>query len=142
MGGLYQSPGDDPKKVRGERERPCCVLPMWAFDQFIETPEGQEPPSLSDPGFPDLGQKRYRRMAEYAKEIDALQKRIRVGPTYTLAFWGNSRFLDVMNWMIIGVPLATPLDFNRFAGKPPVYVAFYALSSSTGDRGAEQRHIQ
>lgn len=142
VGGLYQSPGDDPARSTGERERPCCVLPLWAFDQFIETPEGQEPPRLSDPAFPDLGKKRYKRISEYAKEMEAFQKSFKVGPAYTFAFWGNSRFLDVMNWTVIGIPVATPLDFNRFAGKPPVYVALYSLKPNPNRKSGEHRHVQ
>jgi len=139
VGGLYQSLGDDPRATQGEREKPCCVLPLLAFDQFVETPEGQQPPSLSDPQFPTLGSRRYKRVAEYAEEIKALQQGFRVGPCYTLAFWGTSRFLDVLSWMLIGIPVATPMDLNRFAGKPPVYAVLYSLTP--GPEG-EKRHVQ
>jgi len=138
VGGMYQSPGDNPEKTQGELEKPCCVLPLLAFDQFVETPEGQQPPSLSDPQFPTLGSRRYKRVAEYTKEIKALQQGFKVGPCYTLAFWGNSRFLDVLNWMLIGIPVATPMDFNKLAGKPPVYAVLYYLMP--GPEG-EKRHV-
>merc|ERR1719382_940107 len=102
VGGVYHSAGDNPAKVRaGEREQPHCVLPLWAFDQFIVTPEGEQPPCLWDPNFSEFGQRRYKRIANYAEEIEQLQKSFKVGPTYTFAFWGNSRFLDVINWMVI-----------------------------------------
>lgn len=140
IGGLYHTAGDNPKLVAGEREQPVCVLPLWAFDQFIETPEGQEPPKLWDPDFERLGQKRYKRIAKYAEEITELQRRFRVGPTYTFAFWGNSRFLDVINWMVVGVPIVTPINFNKFAGKPPVHVVLYSLAPSS-DPGDKKRHL-
>jgi len=141
IGGLYQSPGTDPHKVTAgqDHERPCCVLPLLAFDQFVESSENEQPPNLGDPDFPVLGNRRYRRVAEYSKEIRALQNRFSVGPTYTFAFWGTARFLDVMNWTVIGIPAVTPMDFNRFAGRPPVHVAVYALKPS---EEGERRHLQ
>lgn len=139
IGGLYQSPGDDPRKVAGELEMPTCVLPLWAFDQFIETPENEEPPGLCDPNFPQLGKKRYRRIAEYAQEIKDLQQSFRAGPTYTMSFWGISRFMDVLNWTVIGIPIVTPMNFNTFAGKPPVHVVFYSLARA--DESGEKRHV-
>lgn len=138
VGGLYHSAGDDPQNITGELEQPVCVLPLWAFDQFIETPEGQEPPTLWDPNFDKLGKKRYKRIAKYADEIAELQRSFKVGPTYTFAFWGNSRFLDVINWTVIGVPIVTPINFNKFAGKPPVHVVLYSLAPSSD---GEKRHL-
>merc|ERR1719410_2493075 len=140
VGGLYQSPGTDPRKVTAgeECERPCCVLPLWAFDQFVETSENEQPPNLGDPDFPSMGKKRYRRIAEYSREIHDLKNRFTVGPTYTFAFWGTARFLDVMNWSLIGIPAVTPMDFNRFAGRPPVYAVIYALKPS---QNGDSRHL-
>mmetsp|Transcript_20259 Transcript_20259/g.44237 ORF Transcript_20259/g.44237 Transcript_20259/m.44237 type:complete len:384 (-) Transcript_20259:292-1443(-) len=139
IGGLYHSIGDNPANMKsGEMEHPVCVLPLWAFDQFIVTPEGEEPPSLSDPNFGSFGKKRYQRIAEYAKEIDEVKRTLSIGPTYTFAFWGNSRFLDVLNWTVIGVPLVTPIGFNKFAGRPPVHVVLYSLKENKED----PRHLR
>jgi len=141
VGGLYQSPGTDPSKMTAgdPKEQPCCVVPLWAFDQFVVTPENEQPPNLGDPEFPSFGNKRYRRVSEYAKEIRALKEEMTVGPTYTFGFWGTARFLDVMNWTVIGIPAVTPLDFNRFAGRPPVFATFYALKPS---KEGEHRHLE
>jgi len=141
VGGLYQTPGTDPQKgaVGEDIERPCFVLPLWAFDQFVETCENEQPPNLGDPDFSLMGKRRYRRVAEYSKEISALKKGFAVGPTYTFGFWGTARFLDVINWNLIGIPAVTPMDFNRFAGQPPVNVSVYALKSS---EAGEHRHLQ
>mmetsp|Transcript_8423 Transcript_8423/g.25455 ORF Transcript_8423/g.25455 Transcript_8423/m.25455 type:complete len:391 (+) Transcript_8423:65-1237(+) len=127
IGGLYHSAGDDPGRTKEEVELPVCVLPLWAYDQFIVTPEGEEPPRLWDENFGTFGHKRYKRVAEYADEIRELQRNLSVGPTYTFSFWGNSRFLDVLNWMVIGLPIVTPISFNKFAGRPPVHVVLYSL---------------
>lgn len=142
VGGVYQSPGDNPAKVDGEREPPVCVLPLWAFDQFIITPEGGKPPNLADPEFSNLGTKRYKRVAEYKKEMESLQRDLTVGTTYTLAFWGVSRFLDVINWMVIGIPVATPIDFNKFAGRPPVGVVLYGMKQGEGQQSNDKRHLR
>lgn len=140
VGGLYQSPGDNPADVQGELEKPVCVLPLWAFDQFIETPEGQEPPSLVDPEFPNLGQKRYQRISEYCKELDDLKGRFQAGPTYQFAFWGNSRFLDVLNWSLSGIPVLTPLDFDKLAGGPPVWAVLYTLQPNSDPKDTRHLH--
>lgn len=138
-GTVYQSFGDDPGVARGECERPTCVLPLWAFDQFVETPEGEEPPSLTDVRFPGMGHKRYQRVGEYAQEVEALRQSFRVGPCYTFALWGPTRFLDAINWRLVGIPLVTPLDFDRLAGAPPVHAVLYALRPSGDSR--EGRHL-
>lgn len=143
--GVYHSPGDDPSTTKGEVEMPVCVLPMWGFDQFIVTPEGEKPPNLADPNFPNLGSRRHKRMAAYAKEIEALQKNLKEGETYTFGFWGISRFLDILNWTVIGIPVATPADFNKFAGRPPIRVVIYGMeprSGSEADDSKEKRHLQ
>lgn len=141
VGGVFHSAGDNPAKTVGELESPVCVLPLWAFDQFIVTPEGEEPPKLWDPDFTSFGSKRYKRIASYAEEIQELRRNLRVGPTYTFAFWGTSRFLDVINWTVIGVPIVSPIDFGKFAGKPPVHVVLYTIDNSTEDE-KDSRHLR
>lgn len=131
---VYHSVGEDPKVVSGELERPVFVMPLWAFDQFIVTPEGEHPPSLTDPGLPSMGSLRVKRVKEFKREMDEL--RFRVGPTYTFCFWGISQWLDKLNWQI-RVPLMSPLDFNTFCGSPPVHVVLYTLKP-----GSEKRHLQ
>jgi len=139
IGGLYHTPGDDPDQVEGELERPCFMLPLWAFDQFIETPAGERPPNLFDSGFPQLGFKRYKRAGKYAEEIESLKKRFKVGPTYTFAFWGSSRFGDVIRWRLLGMPFVGPIDLDKFVGKPPIYCALYSLMPG---KDGEKRHLQ
>jgi len=115
------------------------VLPLLAFDQFVVTPEGQKAPSLADPDFPNLGKKRYKRMAAYTKEVEALQKQLKKGETYTFAFWGVSRFLDIISWKLIGIPVVTPMDFSKFAGEPgKMRIVFYGLEPDE----KEPRHLE
>lgn len=142
IGPVYHSVGDDPSEAHDDEiERPTCVLPLWAFDQFVETPEGEEPPSIADPNFENLGSHRSGRgFSAWQKEVDELKTRLRPGCTYTFAFWGNSVYLDVLNWNIVGIPMAPPMDFDRFAGRPPVHVAMYSLMKP-GD-GEDNRHVQ
>jgi hypothetical protein len=139
VGAVYHSIGDDPSKVEGECEKPTFVLPMWAFDQFIETPDGQEPPKLTDVNFPQIGQHRSNRVKEYAQEIDALTKNLRVGPTYSFAFWGSSRFTDLFTWRLTGIPLVTPVDLQKLAGAPPLHAVLYSLEPSLQNQ--DSRHL-
>jgi len=140
-GGVYHSPGDDPKIASGELEKPICALPLWAFDQFIVTPKGQEPPKLNDPSFPQYGSKRYKRVSEYIKEIEALRHSFDTEATFTFSTWGVSRFLDIINWDLVGLPFVTPIDFNKFAGKPPVYCCMYTLAPNSDGEDKDIRHI-
>lgn len=140
LGSVYQSCGDDPSNTTGELERPSIVLPLWAFDQFIVTPEGQEPPKLTDPNFPQMGQKRYKRIKDFCQELDEVRRNFDTVSTYTFSTWGVSRFLDVMDWQMLGIPMVTPLEFNKFCGRPPVGCVLYSMSPSANDK--DGRHLQ
>eukprot|EP00913_Durusdinium_trenchii_P007669 g7205.t1 len=96
---IYHSIGDNPEDYRGsarELELPTFVMPMLAFDQFIVTPAGEEPPELDDECIPELGSKRVNRVREFQKDLDNLV--FEVGATYTFCFWGISQWLDKLNW--------------------------------------------
>lgn len=145
VGGVYHTQGDDPAKVspHEECEKPTIVLPLWAFDQFIITQPGEEAPDMTSPDFPEYGSRRKGRIAEYIREMDDLVENLGPGPTYTLAFWGNSRFLDVMSWKLRGIPLVTPFEFEPLIGRPPVYAVAYCLTTAEPGRDgkAETRHL-
>mmetsp|Transcript_118551 Transcript_118551/g.264734 ORF Transcript_118551/g.264734 Transcript_118551/m.264734 type:complete len:398 (+) Transcript_118551:106-1299(+) len=134
---LYHSTGDDPEVVHGELERPAFMMPLWAFDQFIETPEGEDPPSLTDLELRSMGQHRVGRVKDYRRAVDELK--LRVGPTYTFCFWGISQFLDKLNWKV-RIPFMKHIDFDVFAGSPPVHVIIYSLTHNRGDAN-ETRHL-
>jgi hypothetical protein len=134
---VYHSVGDDPRSHEGPIERPCFVMPLWAFDQFIVTPSGETAPELTDPVLPDMGSKRYRRISEYRSEVSELD--FQVGPTYTFCFWGISKWLDKLNWQI-KLPLSPlPVNFNTFCGSPPVHVVMYTLKPA---EEGETRHLE
>jgi len=131
---LYHTLGDqDPV----ESERPAIMMPLWAFDQFIETPEGETPPDLSDPNLPEYGHKRVGQIREYKRLMDSLD--LRPGPTFTFCFWGVSRFCDVIGWQATGIPIFTPLDLNLYCGKPPLHLVLYTLQ---GGADEDKRHLQ
>ena len=71
------------------------MLPLWAFDQFIVSQPGEDVPDMTSPDFSEYGSRRKGRIAEYIREMDELVANLGPGATYTLGFWGNSRFLDV-----------------------------------------------
>jgi len=134
---LYHSVGDDPKTTAGPHEKPVFVMPLWAFDQLIVTPEGEKAPSLTDPHFHELGMKRADDRAAFIKEISALE--FRIGVTYTFSFWGTSQFADIINWEVTGVVPFTKINFNQFCGQAPIHLVMYSLQSA-GD--VERRHLQ
>jgi len=143
VGGVYQTPGDDPATCKeDELEKPTIVLPLWAFDQFVITPPGEQPPDLTSRDFPEYGSRRKGRIAEYVREMNELTQSMGPGPVYTLAFWGNSRFLDVLGWKLRGIPIVTPYDFEPLMGDPPIWAVLYALQP--GDirhSETEKRHL-
>merc|ERR1712032_760705 len=113
-------------------------MPLWAFDQVIVTPANEDPPNLTDPNIPFMGSRRFQRVNEFRREIDELK--FLVEETYTFCFWGISRFLDKIQWELRGIPLITPLDFNKFCGRPPVHVVLFTLTSAHDER--EKRYLQ
>jgi hypothetical protein len=134
---VYHSPGDDPAGRLGPLERPTFVMPLWAFDQFIVTPEGETPPDLSDgDGLAAMGSKRTKRVNEFRAELDELE--FKTGVTYTFCFWGISQWLDKINWRV-KMPFVGSIDFDRFCGRPPVHVVIYTLKP--GDQN-DARHLQ
>lgn len=135
---LYHSVGDDPSATDGPQEKPVFVMPLWAFDQFIVTPEGEEAPDLADPRFHELGKKRADDRTAFIKEISAIE--LKSGPTYTFAFWGISQFLDNINWEVVGVVPFTKVNFNQFCGRAPVHLVMYSLRSGSDDK--DMRHLQ
>merc|ERR1719188_805443 len=95
---LYHSPGDDPKQTPGPHEKPVFTMPLWAFDQFVITPQGEQPPDLADPDFSSFGHKRTDDRAAFVRQLSSLE--LKAGPMYTFAFWGISQFLDDINWKV------------------------------------------
>lgn len=135
---VYHSPGDDPQHTAGDEiELPVFVMPLLAFDQFIVTPAGEVPPQLDDPDIPSMGSKRVKRVREFQEELDHLV--FEVGPTYTFCFWGISQWLDKINWKV-RMPLMGSLDFDLFAGAPPVHVVFYTMDKPALE--TDKRHLQ
>merc|ERR1712187_1003099 len=135
---LYPSVGDEPKATDGPQEKPVFAMPLWAFDQFIVTPEGEDAPKVTDPRFSELGLSRADNRAAFIKEMSSLD--LKSGPTYTFAFWGISQFLDVINWEVGGVVLFTKINFNQFCGRPPVHVVMYSIHDA--DDAKETRHLE
>jgi len=134
---LHHSPGDDPAETVGEAERPIFSMPIWAFDQFIETPEGEQPPMLNDPNFMNMGIKRADDVKAYARTMDNLK--FKVGPTYTFSFWSISTLIDNVMWRIGGVIPGVTIDFNQFCGRPPVHLVIYTLRPAAD--GKDERHL-
>jgi len=134
---LHHSIGDDPSQTVGEAERPIFSMPMWAFDQFIETPEGQMPPSLIDPSFMQMGIKREDNVSEFTRTLNATK--FRPGPTYSFSFFRLSTLIDNILWQIGNAIPGVAVSFNKFCGRPPVHIAIYTLRPATADKEFEHR---
>lgn len=136
---LYHSIGDDPAVTEGELERPILSMPMWAFDQVIETPEGEEPPSLIDPNFQNLGMRRKDNNKEFAQKMANMKWE--VGPTYTLSFWSISSMLDLALWKISGAFPGVSMSMDQFCGRPPVHIVVYDFQPQTANGQLDHRHL-
>lgn len=135
-GELYHTFGDDPAKVSGEVESPASMMPLWAFDQFIVTPEGQKPPNVLSASWPTWGKTRSGRVREYIKEVEELKRNFRCGPTYSFAVWGPSRFFPLTDWTI-SMPVMT-IPVNSVCGRPPLVATVYARVNNDPN---EKRHL-
>jgi len=135
---LHHSPGDDPAKTVGEAERPMFSMPMIAFDQFIETPEGEEPPALTDANFMQLGIRRADDMGTFTRTMNAVK--FRPGPTYTFNFFSISQFMDNILWQIRVAPGLT-LDYDSFCGRPPIHLVLYTLRPPPVGSEDDGRHL-
>jgi len=134
---LYHSPGE-PAKPGEETELPTFVMPLWAFDQFIVQPAGEEPVNLGDPHFSEYGTLRVTDRKKFIEELSQLK--LEVGPTYTFSFWGISQVMDPVGWSIRKV-LPMSIDCNLFCKRPPVTMCIYSIKpgSLTED---DRRHLE
>lgn len=135
---LYHSSGDDPDRVLGEIEKPVFTMPMFAFDQIVVTPADEDPPSLTDPAFSDLGIKRSDGRAAFIKEVSNMK--LMAGPVYTFAFWGISQFLDVIKWEMQKIVPFKSFDFNLMCKAPPVNLVLYTVKEE--ELKDDKRHLQ
>jgi hypothetical protein len=136
---LYHSVGDDPTCTKGELERPIFSMPLWCIDQFIETPEGETPPDMTDPNFGTWG---LQRAGDYkAYEQTLRSTKFRPGPTYTFNFYSISPFLDNVMWKIGGIIPGVTIDMNQFCGRPPIHLVLYSLKPPPKGSEHDQRHV-
>eukprot|EP00930_Biecheleria_cincta_P015531 TRINITY_DN12922_c0_g3_i1.p1 TRINITY_DN12922_c0_g3~~TRINITY_DN12922_c0_g3_i1.p1 ORF type:complete len:309 (+),score=52.32 TRINITY_DN12922_c0_g3_i1:216-1142(+) len=97
---IHHSPGDNPERATGELEQPVFVMPMFAFDQYIVTPENETPPDLGDEIIPELGSKRVGRVGEFKKELNELE--LKVYDAIFAWLWGS----PPTRWPLQGTRLA------------------------------------
>jgi len=134
---LYHSPGE-PSTPGQETELPTFVMPLWAYDQFIVTPAGEEPPDLNDPHFAEFGTHRVGDRKKFIEELSQLK--LEVGPTYSFSFWGISQFMDTCKWTICKV-LPIAIDFNTFCKRPPVTLCVYSIKPGALTKD-DKRHLE
>jgi hypothetical protein len=123
--GMYQSHGDDPTTTEGEPERPAVVFPLWVMDQLIQTPEGEEPPSILDPEFSGMGITKNDDRNAMKEAIDALE--FLPGRTYTFGFWCIAQFVDAIGWKVPPRGLLPETHLAGLGTHPPCYISMYCL---------------
>ena len=71
------------------------------------------------------------------------RKQIRNKSCLLPPLWGRPISLALNpRWIsLLGSLLVTPIDFNKFAGKPPVYCCMYTLAPSSDGEDKDTRHI-
>jgi len=135
--GLYNSPGDDPStRAPDDAEHPVTSIPVCEIDQHIEHRAGEAPPDLLDPNFPRLGRLKTQGTANHRRAISELT--FNAGETHTFAFWGPSRFVNLLEWQFESVPMFEGRSLSMVNGPPPLYLALYQLSPGIGQ---ETRHL-
>mmetsp|Transcript_16336 Transcript_16336/g.30028 ORF Transcript_16336/g.30028 Transcript_16336/m.30028 type:complete len:313 (+) Transcript_16336:1-939(+) len=134
---IYHSVGDDPATTTGEVEAPTFVMPLWSFDQFVESKLGDEPDILGS--LEGIGMRRTDGLAAYLKAMQITMDNLSTDRVYTFCIWGISQFLDCMSWEL-RVPqlFGARMDFNKLCGSAPVFVGMYELKG-TSDK--DQRHL-
>eukprot|EP00443_Scrippsiella_acuminata_P070782 CAMPEP_0115545532 /NCGR_PEP_ID=MMETSP0271-20121206/92655_1 /TAXON_ID=71861 /ORGANISM="Scrippsiella trochoidea, Strain CCMP3099" /LENGTH=438 /DNA_ID=CAMNT_0002978887 /DNA_START=24 /DNA_END=1340 /DNA_ORIENTATION=+ len=143
---FYASWGDNPEGLaQGQEAEPTTfVMPLWAMDQFHVADLGQEP-SLTG-SLDDVGIRRTDGAAAYARAVNAMLKELSTDKVYTVAFWGPSRFVDVINWQFSGLIPGFQCDFGKLMGDPPLYTVMYELQKAESGSGGspscnDGRHV-
>ena len=84
-----------------------------------------------------LGKLRTDGRADFIKTMNSLQ--MQPDKVYTFSFWCISRFVDVLDWNLLGI-VPGGIDFNVFCGRPPVNIVIYELDDA--EEAGETRHLQ
>eukprot|EP00439_Symbiodinium_sp_Y106_P086879 s721_g36.t1 len=113
-------------------------MPLWTFDQFIETPEGETPPELTDPNLHAHGHKRYglRDAARLPSNGGLLGPQV---PRIARATFHTSTTRPG-RWQVGGAwhrPQASRSS-RLCCGRPPLHLVLYTLEGA----GEEKRHLQ
>eukprot|EP00931_Biecheleriopsis_adriatica_P120755 TRINITY_DN95854_c0_g1_i1.p1 TRINITY_DN95854_c0_g1~~TRINITY_DN95854_c0_g1_i1.p1 ORF type:complete len:425 (-),score=79.33 TRINITY_DN95854_c0_g1_i1:26-1264(-) len=130
VGEFYYSDGEEP--VEGQEvEPPTFVMPLWAFDQFDVSEEGQEPDITGD--MENIGKRRTSGLKAYVQDLKECIDNFSTGKVYTFSIWGVSQFLDCMRWEARGVIPGMSWNFSRFGLRPPLNIAIYEIPESHPD---------
>jgi len=145
----YMSWGDRCEAaLKPDAELTHMVSDLGAWDQFIITPAGKEPPrlsgDLSNPEGCEAGQNLRRKemgVAEFAKAIREALERMSTSDTFTMCFWGVSPVIDLLNWQFT-FSRWTTFDMGGFFGDSPLHVAMYEFLPEDGDDPSDKRQLE
>eukprot|EP00747_Dinoflagellata_sp_TGD_P073165 gnl/TRDRNA2_/TRDRNA2_157780_c1_seq1.p1 gnl/TRDRNA2_/TRDRNA2_157780_c1~~gnl/TRDRNA2_/TRDRNA2_157780_c1_seq1.p1 ORF type:complete len:238 (+),score=27.44 gnl/TRDRNA2_/TRDRNA2_157780_c1_seq1:23-715(+) len=76
---------------------------------------------------------------EYTDAVQRISGGLNTEDTYTLCFWGCSRYVDACNGVFTGLlPLGMTISFESFLEEWPCHFVLYTLDSDSGD----PRHLE
>lgn len=137
VGDLHFSFGDDSSSDgtssrHHNRELPAISFPLYqSVDQFIETPEGQDPPQLGSIDFGEPVEMRDRR-----RQTPLGAEKYIVGATYSFHF--HTMYVDLTKWETVNLPGLSSMDLSAFFDTLPLRLAAYDVIKTPGS----SRHAQ
>lgn len=124
--------GEDAER-NPDHEKMMLVGSWTGWDQVIVSKAGDEaPPSLCGDLTPLGVRRNAMKLEAYKAKVDEVLGALNTSDTYTLCFWGCSRFADLLNWKVRNIlPMGMPLD--KALGHWPVHFTLFS-SADTGRR--------
>jgi len=138
-GAMHHSYGDDPAENEGELERPAVMFLLSLADQLIVTPEGEQPPSLSDPSFPDFGLTKANNRKAFCAAFANLE--LVPGHTYSFGFWSVSQFCDAIGWNAPARGFMPRVKFEDIGIHAPCFFVMYSLKPHGENDKQDVRHL-
>eukprot|EP00928_Gymnodinium_smaydae_P038783 TRINITY_DN26662_c0_g1_i1.p1 TRINITY_DN26662_c0_g1~~TRINITY_DN26662_c0_g1_i1.p1 ORF type:complete len:379 (-),score=77.79 TRINITY_DN26662_c0_g1_i1:33-1169(-) len=108
----------------GEVVRPFVAFPLLAGEGFCITPQGEQPPPITETIDPSSYEER-------------ANLRLNTSDTFTFAHW--SKQVDLQSWEIKDLPFGWRSSLVPFIGRQPVELSVYSLLRPTSEGG---RHCE
>lgn len=112
---------------RQTRELPAISFPLYqSVDQFVDTPEGEEPPELGSIDFGETLEMRQRR-----RQTPLGAEKFVVGNTYSFHF--HTMYVDLTKWETVNLPGLSAMDLSAFFDSLPLRLVAYDVVNLIDD---------